>query len=469
MSHRPPSVRIEPTIDRWSPGTGGHDLNDLIARINDRATRLDTAQLDSQPKQLITTGHQAQLWHPGILAKDIAMDIAAQRFGTRRLHLIVDQDINEAWRLDVPYVQDERLRVRSLLLADQLPGVPTGYQAPADITEVQRRLAGVDSPLTASLLRAFKKLPPCESLAEQVAAVLARLKKPFAGDIPIMLVSDLVGWPAYEAIVMRMLKEANDCVSAYNKAVSQHPEAGMSPLIVSRDFVELPLWAVAWEQPRRRVFADLTDSQPVFVFDDGEPIDRDQFALLPRALLLTAVMRACLCDLFIHGTGGLVYDRITEQWWGDWAGDTLAPMAGATANVYLNLDAPIADQADLTRAVWQKHHLPHNLDRALNLTGHLVERKRELLAHMDDDRDKARRRDAFRELKQINRELAEQHPDQLQAADRALARARAGVGNTNIAGRRDWCFALYPEEDLHDLRRMIETGRAVPGEVQSPS
>lgn len=239
-------------------------------------------------------------------------------------------------------------------------------------------------------------------------------------------------------------------------------------MVASRDFVELPLWAVRWNEPRRRVFVDLADSEPVFVFDDGEFIDRNEFALLPRALLLTAVMRGYLCDLFIHGTGGLVYDRITEQWWGDWAGDVLAPMVGATADVYLDLDAPVANRADLTRAVWQKHHLPHNLDRALKLTGPKVQRKHELLAHMNDDRDKARRREAFRELKKINHELADQYPDQFPQAARALTLAQTGAGNTKIASRRDWCFALYPEENLDELRRLIESGRAVPGEVQSP-
>ena len=467
MTVPPPSVRVEPAIDQWSPGVAAHDLTDLISLINDRAVRLGTAPLDDQPDRLIATGHQAQLWHPGILAKDIAMDIAAERFGARKLHLIVDQDTNEAWRLDVPYVEDERLLVRSLLLADQKPGVPTGYQSPADPKLLQRRLAGMESKLTGDLLRVLKKLPDCESLAEQVAVVLARLKQPLAGDVPIMLVSDLVGWPFYEAIVTRMLNEVADCADAYNKAVAQHPGAGMAPMVISRELVELPLWGVCWNEPRRRVFVDLADSEPVFVFEDGEPIDRNQWALLPRALLLTAVMRSAFCDLFIHGTGGLVYDQITEKWWRSWAGQELAPMAGVTADVFLNFSAPVADSADLTRAVWRRHHLPHNLDRVLTLNGQAVQRKHELLAHMDDDRDKARRREAFRELKKINRELMQIYTDKLQGADRALDLARAGVVNAAIARRRDWCFALYPPESLQGLRRLIESGRPSPGEVQS--
>ena len=461
MTANPPSVRVEPAIASWSvtENPQQHDRTALIERINTRARRLGTATLDPPAARLIATGHQAQLWHPGILAIDIALDLAAKRLGTQRLHLIVDQDANEAWRLEAPFVDGDELKVKAALLADQKPGVPTGYQPPAEESQLQKRLDGLDPPLTGLLNQALGDLPGCESLAEQIAVVLARLKKPYAGDLPVMMVSDLAGLPAYESVVSRMLDDAHRCATIYNHQVADHPRAGMTPMVVGRELVELPLWAVCWNQPRRRVFVDLADSMPICVYDDGEPIDREAVTLLPRALLLTAVMRGYLCDLFIHGTGGLVYDKVTEAWWRDWAGEELAPMAAVTADVFLDLRAPIADPAALRRAIWRMHHLPHNLDRVLGLDGEAVRRKRELIEHMDDDRGqargRARRRAAFDELHQINSGLAEQNPEALASAQRCLSRARAGVKNTRVASRRDWCFALYPPDSLRTLRRTL--------------
>ncbi len=468
MTPASPSVRVEPAIDSWSAGEAPRPGRAaLIERINARAKRLGTATLKAPTAHLIATGHQAQLWHPGILAKDIALDLAAERLGAQRLHLVVDQDANDAWRLDVPWVDGEELRVKTVLLADQEPGAATGFGPPADVRVLQERLAGLDSSLTGVLAEALGDLPECESLAEQIAVLLARLKRPYAGDVAVMMVSDLAGLEVFESIVSRMLDEAHRCASAYNRAADDHPQAGMTPMVVNRELVELPLWAVRFGGSRRRVFVDVADSTPMFVYDDGEPIDRGAVTLLPRALLLTAVMRGDICDLFVHGTGGLIYDRVTEAWWRDWIGEELAPMAGVTADVFLDLGAPVTDRTALDRAVWHRHHLPHNLDRVLGLGGEAVRRKRELIEHMDNDRDRARRRTAFGELHQINRDLVEQNPQAMALADRELGLARAGVRNARIAARRDWCFALYPPDSLHTLRGALA---AAPGvAVQYPA
>lgn len=456
MTHPTPTVRVQPPIGQWTLGSNSpHDRAQLVERINRRARRLGTATLHPPADRLIATGHQAQLWHPGILAKDIATDLAAERLGTQRLHLTVDQDTNDAWRLDVPYRDGDELKVRSVLLAEQIQGVPTGFQPPADPRQLRERLASLNSPLTAVLSQALDDLPECESLAEQLAVILVRLRRPYAGDIPPMMASDLAGLDPYESVVSRMFHDAHRCATAYNQAVAEHPGAGMTPLVVNRELAELPLWAAAWDQLRRRVFVDLTDANPLFVYENGEAIDTGTVKLLPRALLLAAVMRSYFCDLFIHGTGGLVYDRVTEAWWRNWADEDLAPMAGATADVFLNLGAPVADRAELDRAVWRRHHLPHNLDRELGLDGDMVEQKHDLLAHMDDDRDRARRREAFKKIHRINDELAERHADALDAAGRDLDLAQVGVRNARIARRRDWCFALYPPDSLHALRRTL--------------
>jgi len=461
MTMTAPSVRIEPPIDQWRLGQAEREARaELFERINARARRLGTAELQPHHTPVIATGHQAQLWHPGILAKDIAMDIAAERYKAQTLHLIVDQDTNEAWRLDLPSVEGDRLRARSLSLAEQAPGVPTGYQPPADPGKILDQLAGLGSQGVGLLIDAIKNLPACESLAEQLAGVMSRLKSPYAGDIPVMLVSDLAGLEVYETLVARMLHEAHTCATAYNRAVGRYPDAGMTPLVVNRLVVELPLWAIRRGAPRRRVFVDIADSEPLFVFGDGEPVDRSIGTLLPRALMLTAVMRSALCDLFIHGTGGLLYDRVTEDWWRAWTGESLAPMAGVTADLYMPFKAPVAGREQLTRAVWHRHHLKHNLDRALSLEDDLANEKQALLAHMDDDRDRLRRRKAFKRVHEINRALVDQYPEALVEAAVGLEQARVGRENAEIAGRRDWSITLYPQARLHTLRTAI-AGHAV--------
>jgi hypothetical protein len=225
------------------------------------------------------------------------------------------------------------------------------------------------------------------------------------------------------------------------------------------------------------VFADLADAEPLLVLADGSPIPATH-RLAPRALLMTAYLRSAVCDLFIHGKGGWLYDRITEEWWREWTGQELAPMAVVSADVRMDFEVPVADRAEVDRAVWWAHHVPHNVDRALEKitpvpifprvekigtgvifpaerTAALVARKREILTHMDDDRDKRRRAAAFAELHKINARLVEEHPDVVAHAGLDLERARTGLLNRQVTMKRDWFFGLYPPRKLEELRQSI--------------
>lgn len=144
-------------------------------------------------------------------------------------------------------------------------------------------------------------------------------------------------------------------------------------------------------------------------------------------------------------------------------------MAVVSADVRLDFrgfDVPLAEPADVERAVWWRHHVRHNVDRAVKADGPLVERKREILRHMDDDRDPRRRAALFAELHRINKRLAEAHPAVIADADAAIDLARTGLINRQIAMKRDWFFGLYPPEKLEALRRAIAeaaNSSALPG------
>lgn len=400
-------ITVKPPFEQWSPA--------------DRAGSL-----------VVATGHQAALWHPGILAKYAAVAGAAKKFGAKPLHVVVDQDQHETMALDVPRVDGDRIVVDRAVLGETNPNVPTGMQPPVN---AHSGVAVID--------RALRTVGAKDTLAQQVAALLAELYRPFVGEIETIFASELL---RDSNVVDQMLADGDACILHYNAAVSEYPGAGIAPLEVRDDRVELPLWRMLWQTPRRRVFVHGDQ----LIDERGEEItDRNELA--PRALLLTAVMRSERCHLFIHGTGGYVYDRITESWWQHWTGETLAPMALVTADLHLQFDAPVCDRETLQRAAWWAHHVPHNIDRALSLEGDMVRRKRELLDHMDDDRDRARRARAFGELHDINAQWVAKYGHLVQEAQHALRQARAGVANRRTAMRRDWCFALYPAQQLHEL------------------
>ena len=397
----------------------------------------------------IWTGHQPRFWHPGILAKYVAADQAMAQAGDASSplnHIVVDQDVQDPLSLDVPVQRGDALTVSTIKLGPTRLDVPTGRQRAVAIPEPHlpagtdpRAAAGVEQIVTA--LSDHVDQP---TLALQVTRALHDLLAPhLTRPLVAHLATDLQTRDDFKQLAHHLLHDAQRAVHHYNRAAAQDPGAGIAPLYRDPHLVELPLWHVPLNAPRQRVYADLADTNPLLTLEDGTPLDPAAH-LAPRALLMTALLRnRDDCGLFIHGTGGGRYDKITEQWWTAWRNETLAPIAVATADQRLTFDAPVHTPADHQRAVWYAHHLQHNPDRLLGLTGPLVDEKHHLLARMHDDRDQPRRRAAFRRLHEINLQLCQQNAPSIDEAKTAVLRTKQGVTNAAIAHRRDWPFVFY--------------------------
>lgn len=417
------------------------------------------SQLGAAP--VIATGHQAWLWHPGILAKYLAADSFASSIGGSTRHVVVDHDVYHPWSLDLPFVTavrgGPRLDVIRFDASPLRPGTPAYLYPSVNPMEVVDRLHALvkrapGQPAFAvealtEWWRAAPQVLDTPRLLDQMVSLLGRRVSGYADAVPWRTIG-LVD----AATLDRLRRDPRGAVVMLNRSVAMYPEARMRPLHVGVDEVELPVWAIG---PRGRtpVYAALHGRGRAELFTvvrgQTQPLDPEAIdGFAPRAALLTALMRSQHADLFIHGKGGGIYDQVTEQWWQDWTGETLKRMAVASADVRLALDVPVATAEARDRAVWRAHHLPHNLDRALALTGGAIERKRDLLAHMNDDRDRSRRRTAFAEIHRINGQLASEHVASIAAAKLDVEQTEIGVRNARQLARRDWCFALYDPKRL---------------------
>lgn len=413
-------------------------------------------------KLIWASGHQASLWHPGILAKFLAVDLVAQSRGGSSLHLIVDHDEIDALKLELPVLEKgDRLRIETIRLAPQRLHLPLCSQPAVESDTVLRTLADLRKKLGGSLPVSLEPLEQAwvqpmqaSTLGEQMAGVLGHLLRGVGVDIPVIYSSQLLQSREGSELVQRLLQDAVRAVRAYNEAVRAFPQADVRELVIERDRMELPLWALTPGSARRPVYADLSDSRSVLLtLEDGSRAEMQQLA--PKALMLTAVMRSQRCDLMVHGKGGGIYDRVMEHWWQAWTGEALASMAVVSADVHLPLGVPVASRDELRHAVWMRHHVPSNLDRYLasgNGAAAAGARKRELLASMERSRSATDRQAMFQEIHAINEALVQANPQEIQRIEGELERARLGVLNHAIATKRDWCFALYPREAIEELR-----------------
>lgn len=452
----PPPIRlhIDPPMDQWR-----------VTPRNGRTT------------PVIATGHQPYLWHPGILAKDLAADAFAKHIAGTALHVVVEHNTIDTRSFEVPQQIGGNLAIHHCQLSQTLSdeNLPPNVAKPIDTRFAVERLddeASVAATTSARCIHAgLKDLADgfdtvgenYPDHAQQMTLLLHHLMRPHLHRPMQTLLTRHVVTPVF---VDRLLSDPAGCVRAYNRAARAYPEAGIRPLYLGRDVVEAPLWAQD-ATTCTPVYIDLGDSKRPYLFTTQHNQQLDLAApnaidyLRPRAITLSAIMRSEHCDLFIHGSGGGVYDQVTERWWHDWVGEELAPMAVVSADMFLPFDAPTATRDERIQAQWFAHHLPHNVDLYTEAVdtqeASLRREKQDLLDHMNDDRDKRRRASAFKRIHAINSELQSRHAESLHHAQQRSKAMRIGVANARIARRRDWCFALYPDASLKELADQIRS------------
>ncbi len=434
---------------------------------------------------VVMSGHQATVWHPGILAKYLAAAHAREAFSAAAAWVVVDQDPEDFTTIRVPVRLSDRpggsslsrLEARDVrLIAEDITTLLATDHAPCALGPVPVRdgpaalhaaMAG-GAPATDSIAPGVEGIARAVrdagqgtiSAAQQVAAAVANLVAPIVPPLPNLFASALartefVGW-----LLSVMRDDPQRCARAYNDAVAEHPGAGIAPL-ASRDAtnggpdVELPLWRISPTEPRRRrVWASEIATVP-------------RAELAPRALLLTAILRLGACDLFIHGTGGggdsgaSGYDGIMEAWIAEWLGigvtgsgpERMAPMATVSATLLLPLaDADLPEPAVVARARWAAHHARH--DGAF-LGPEVARVKSDALAVMTRESSRAARREAYTRMHHAIANARDARAADLASLDRQAAALAEQLIAGAIAHSRTWAFPLYSGEALARLSAAI--------------
>lgn len=410
--------------------------------------------------RIVMTGHQCAVWHAGILAKYLACDrmvgapvplegrlrttsapasadIEQQDTFDHAAWLWVDQDTDETHTLRIPVRKGERLAAAEWRLheppnsdkpAASVPAFqPTPFTGEPSLPSVY---AGIDAIINA--LRQYENEP---NAARQSAAAVADLMSVHLKRTPWPQVfgTDLMRTDLGSMLIAKMRDDPRACVEHYNNAVFANPQAGIASLATgdADADAELPLWLLAPASPRRRVFArDLRD--PAL----------DPKNLAPRALLMTGLIRAAACDLFIHGTGGGVYDTITEAWFRNWLGVELAPTIVVTADLLLPLHPREVTERDVAAAKWQAHHARH--EPAMLGDESAAKRKSELVAAIAAARERGE--DPLPHYRALHAALAasrQEHAAKLESLAHAATEVESMFAERAIASDRTWPFPFH--------------------------
>lgn len=441
MSDTAPRVTLEPSAAQWRTLLkSGADRRDAQTAAFRRELGLAT------DRPVVMTGHQLVVWHPGILAKLFAAQALGKRADAPIAWVGVDQDSELASDIRFPAAQpDGGLSVHTYRLRAQAAGDIAAASLPSAAPNAPEVPDGVLPSVRDGLHaihQAWTRYAAAPTAASQSLAALQGLLAPHAHGAIAFPATSIARTQLFRDVVSRLREDATRCVNLYNAAVAANPAAQMTPLRVSPDAVELPLWALEPGKPRRRVFAaDL----------DGIPPE----SLAPRALLMTGLLRWAACDLFIHGTGGTIYDTITEQWLGEWLGAKLAPTVMATADLLLPLQPPGITPRSVADAHWKAHKAAH--DPAIVGDAAAAGAKRALVERIAQRRAAGERPvDDYRAMHAVLDDYRNRHSADLAELKTNAARLSSSLESAAIASDRTWAFPLHTPSELIKLRDAIE-------------
>jgi hypothetical protein len=296
-----------------------------------------------QDRPLLAMGHQTELYHAGVWAKNALLDAAATRLGGRAYQFAVDTDEPKHLKLrwpggSAPLTDDETPAEWSGLLAAPSPAHL------ACVAETFERAASRWDfrPLVPDFLASLRRLAlESANLPTALTNALHELDWSLGLRHDAMLFSPLCQAQPYLLLAYHVLSRADSFAADYNAALEQYrrehrvrtPGRPMPNLKVSGDECEVPFWIdslAAGTRTRASVVrlgnrwalrapggADLLlqpeAAAPTAATELASWLRHHNLRLAPRALTLTTVLRLLLADQFVHGIGGARYDQVTDQ------------------------------------------------------------------------------------------------------------------------------------------------------------
>lgn len=466
---------------------------------------------------LIATGHQPELFHPGVWVKQFAVTQLARRTTGIGLNLIVDSDMVRSHQVRVPAGNRETPTIEfvpfdSTSTAGPWQDIPIQCQQcfAAFGSRVNEALSrwGV-SPLARELWpHAVAHASSGAGLADCLSAGRINTEWNWGeGNLELPL-STLCGTEAFLWFAVDLLSRADEFRETYNAALNgyrsinrirseSHP---VPELGVSAGWIEVPF--MVWQSgdaQRRHVFvrrvehelqlASGPDETAVFARlpfgSDGDPSDavaelrrvqQSGCRFRTRALTTTLFMRLCLTDLFVHGIGGAKYDEMTDRIISHFYGIQPPEFLTLSATVWLPLAEPSSDTtADVSRIHSMLRELRHNPQRYVargqsDVVDALLDEKQQLIREQQQSNQQVAATGRphtytglkrYRRFPEINRALTSHTQEQQRHLNEELANVERRLQANSILTGREYSFCLYPAERIH--RMIAETHAACDG------
>ncbi|MFO1021960.1 MAG: hypothetical protein U0903_14900 [Planctomycetales bacterium] len=451
---------------------------------------------------LVLSGHQPQLFHVGVWFKNFVAGRLARESQGVGLNLVVESDMCSSTALRLPAPPHGKPTFATCEFdtrRSQRPWEEMHLQDRELFRTFPQRVAQAlapwgFSPLLESLWPdALKLSQRTDRLADLLTAARNSLERRWGNRNLELPISSLCQTEPFLWFLLTILNELprfqqtyNDILAEYrrvNHLRSQtHPVPGLRQL---GERIEAPfrVW-LPGETRRRPLFAQRQGAE-IILSDETDELLRLQFPvngdprpaieqlqawqksgvrLRTRALTTTLYSRLFLGDLFLHGIGGSKYDEMTDRLIARFFHISAPGYVTLSASLFLPLNPfPVTprDAEHFAREEHLLHWSPEQCEIASSagLEPELLQKLQSLKSELDSlqrdphsARHKLRRRELHRELHELRALITPRVKAEFDRSERPRwEEVTRQLQANEVLANREWSFALFPEQLLHDF------------------
>lgn len=360
------------------------------------AIEVDCPRREDDP--IVMTGHQPELYHPGVWVKDFLLDRFSKDAAATAIDLVVDSDAFDAVSITAPRMRPrvERCEVKLASGGPDACFASTPVPSTVEIGSFcEKGAAALETLRTSAIRKHFEAFcgllkgaaEDARNVAEFVTFARRRYESCVGTTYLELPVTSLARSGAFAAFVVDVAQDAGRFVAAYNDELDEYraitntrsPAQPFPNLERGGERFELPFWHLGGER-RETVWAEARAdggctlvaggtallTLPPEPEDAVEALAAARLALAPKAVALTLFARVFVADLFIHGIGGARYDRVTDGVIRRYFGIEPPQFVVASMTMYLPLGAHIVSDEELAAATERVNRFDHNPDSLLD-------------------------------------------------------------------------------------------------------
>lgn len=437
----------------------------------------------------ILSGHQPELFHPGVWFKNFSLDSLSRSTSSTSVNLMIDSELYRKASIRVPTNSVNQPILQDVVF-DQEPVGSISYEKSivrdtVSFASFDRRVSkaigelGIDQPLIHQLWK-HQSQNESELLCDRIANSRHKVEQDWGIsnlEVPLSHIAKSKSFATFAGLILadlpRFTQIYNQGLQVYRENHRLRSKTHPAPnLAESNSLYEAPFWFWSDNDPTRQPLMVQWNSSGIDI-DDGVQkrncshelipdllfeLNQSGYSIRPRALITTLYSRLFLSDLFLHGIGGAKYDEVTDWIISHFFEVRPPEYYCLTATVHL----PLGDSSKSLANIDHKRELESKIrDLKFNpdrYVGDSAVSNQQVSDWIAAKREKVGTRPSRSELRAWHREIMDLNEHLAPFSQQSLLSLQEELGKTNvdlaiakILRSREYSLALFPEEYLRPL------------------